>query len=82
MIPGQPFLSVSLKTPSNNSLPEFYRVNLDLIERNKEYFKNKIDGITLKANVRSNNCKNLLSDKEKKLFFVNSSKNNRFELNI
>ena len=82
VIPGQPFLSVSLKTPSNNSLPEFYRVNLDLIERNKEYFKNKIDGITLKANVRSNNCKNLLSDKEKKLFFVNSSKNNRFELNI
>ena len=73
IIPGQPFLNVSLKTPSDSSLPEFYRVNLDLIERNKEYFKNKIDGITLKTNVRSNLSKDLWSRHEKNLFFINSS---------
>ena len=73
IIPGQPFMSVSLKTPSYSSLPEFYRVNLDLIERNKEYYKNKIDGITLKVNVRENRFNDLLTKYEKKLFFVNSS---------
>ena len=43
IILGQPFLNISLKRPSGSSLPEFYRVNSDLIERNKKYFKNKID---------------------------------------
>ena len=74
-IPGQPFLNVSLKSPSNRTLPEFYRVNLDMIERNKEFFKNKIDGITLKTNVRNKDSKKLLNNHEKKLFLVNSSNN-------
>ena len=72
-IPGQPFLSVSLKSPSNRTLPEFYRVNLDMIERNKEFYKNKIDGITLKTNARIKDSKKLLNNHEKKLFLVNSS---------
>ena len=72
-IPGQPFLSVSLKSASNTTLPEFYRVNLDMIERNKEFYKNKIDGITLKTNARIKDSKKLLNNHEKKLFLVNSS---------
>ena len=73
VIPGQPFMNVSLKTPSNERIPEFYRVNLDSIEENKEYFKNKIDGITLKTYIKTKDVHKLLSNKEKKLFLVNSS---------
>ena len=71
-IPGQPFMSVSLKNDSKNSLPEFYRVNLDVIERNKEYYKNKIDGITLKTYINPQDINKLLTNRDKQLFFVNS----------
>ena len=73
VIPGQPFMSVSLKTPSNEKMPEFYRINLDSIEKNKEYFKNKIDGITLKTYIKPKDAEKLLSKREKKLFFINTN---------
>jgi hypothetical protein len=68
-IPGQRFMSISLKNDSNSILPEFYRVNLDKID----YFRNKIDGITLKAyNKSCDEKKQLLSDYDKKIFLVNN----------
>lgn len=74
-IPGQHFMSVSLKNPSYNLFPEFYRINLDKVERNKEYFKNKIDGITLKTYIKSDDPKKLLSNHDKSLFLVKSPNN-------
>ena len=71
-IPGQPFMSVSLKKESKNTLPEFYKVNLDIIERNKEY-KNKIDGITLKTYINPKDINKILSNRDKQLFLLNSS---------
>ena len=68
-IPGQRFMSISLKNESNSILPEFYRVNLDKID----YFRNKIDGITLKAyNKSCDEKKQLFSDYDKKIFLVNN----------
>ena len=72
-IPGQNFMNITLKKSSNSILPEYYRVNLDKVEQNKEYFKNKIDGITLKSYIK-NNANTLLSENEKRLFLVNSFK--------
>lgn len=73
-IPGQDFMNITLKKASNSILPEYYRVNLDKVEQNKEFFKNKIDGITLKSNIK-NNANSLLSENDKRLFLVNSFKN-------
>ena len=70
-IPGQPFMSVSLKKESKNTLPEFYKVNLDIIERNKEY-KNKIDGITLKTYINPKDINKILTNRDKQLFLLNS----------
>ena len=67
-------MNITLKKSSNSILPEYYRVNLDKVEQNKEYFKNKIDGITLKSYIK-NNANDLLSENEKRLFLVNSFKN-------
>ena len=73
-IPGQDFMNITLKKASNSILPEYYRVNLDKVEQNKEFFKNKIDGITLKSNIK-NNANALLSENDKRLFLVNTFKN-------
>jgi len=73
-IPGQNFLNITLKKSSNNILPEYYRVNLDKVEQNKEFCKNKIDGITLKSYIKKN-ANTLLSENDKRLFLVNSFKN-------
>ena len=64
-------MSVSLKKDSKNSLPEFYKVNLDVIERNKEY-KNKIDGITLKTYINPKDINQILTNHDKQLFLLNS----------
>ena len=74
-IPGQNYLSVYLKKNSSNDLPEYYQIDLDKIEKNKEYLKNKIDGITLKTYIKPNNANSLLSEKDKRLFLMNITSN-------
>ena len=73
-IPGQNFMNITLKKASNSILPEYYRVNLDKVEQNKEFLKNKIDGITLKSYIKDN-TKDLLNENDKRLFLVNSINN-------
>ena len=68
-IPGQRFMSISLKKNADNILPEFYRVNLDKVD----FFRNRIDGITLKTYNKSiDERKQLLSNHDKKIFLVNT----------
>ena len=70
-IPGNRFLAITLKKSACSILPEYYRINLDKIAENKEFYKNKIDGITLKTYKKTNNAKTLLNEKEKELFLMN-----------
>ena len=71
LIPKQDFMSISYKKGFLDGLPEFYRINLDSIQN-----KNKIDGITFKSYKKSTVEKDILSDRDKKIFFVNFNENN------
>ena len=71
LIPKQDYMSISYKSGILEGLPEFYRINLDTIQN-----KNKIDGITFKSFKKSNDEKDILSNKDKKIFFVNFNENN------
>ena len=70
MIPNQDFMSISYKSKLKE-LPEFYKINLDSITREKE-----IDGITYKTIKKTNKRNEILSDEDKKIFSINFDDNN------
>ena len=71
LIPKQDFMSISYKNEFLDGLPEFYRLNLDSIQN-----KNKIDGITFKSLKKSTVERDILSDRDKKIFLVNFNEDN------
>ena len=71
MIPKQDFMSISYKSGNLNGLSEFYKINLDSIKSEK-----KIDGITYKSFIKTNQREDILSDKDKKIFLINFYNNN------
>ena len=70
LIPNQDFMSISYKSKLKE-LPEFYKINLDSITREKE-----IDGITYKTIKKTNKRNEILSDEDKKIFSINFDDNN------
>ena len=64
-------MSVSYRAKFKNSLPEFYRINLDLIKKDDNYYKNRIDGITFKSYKSPKEEKEILSERDKKVFLIN-----------
>ena len=71
LIPKQDLMSVSYRAKFKNSLPEFYRINLDLIKKDDNYYKNRIDGITFKSYKSPKEEKEILSERDKKVFLIN-----------
>ena len=71
LIPKQDFMSISYKNEFLDGLLEFYRLNLDSIQN-----KNKIDGITFKSLKKSTVERDILSDRDKKIFLVNFNEDN------
>ena len=62
------YLTVNLKDREKGELPEYYKMNLDKVDKDPTAFKSHIDGITLKSVKNSTDIQKLFSPEEAKLF--------------